>query len=57
MSGSRSYAAWQSAGVARADGEAFPQPNASAQLWIPVAGGPAFLLGPNFYSVKSYNPR
>jgi lytic murein transglycosylase len=56
ISGSRSYAAWQSAGVTRADGEAYPQPNASAQLWIPVEGGPAFLLGPNFYSVKSYNP-
>ena len=55
-SGSRTYAAWQSAGISRADGEAFPQPNATAQLWIPVAGGPAFLLGPNFYSVKSYNP-
>ena len=27
-----------------------------AQMWVPVAGGPAFLLGPNFYSVKSYNP-
>ncbi|NPV21210.1 lytic murein transglycosylase [Bradyrhizobium aeschynomenes] len=56
MSGSRTYAAWQAAGVTRADGQAFPQPNATAQLWIPVAGGPAFLLGPNFYSVKSYNP-
>ncbi|WP_257164540.1 lytic murein transglycosylase [Bradyrhizobium sp. SRS-191] len=56
MSGSRTYAAWQAAGVTRADGESFPQPNASAQLWIPVEGGPAFLLGPNFYSVKSYNP-
>jgi membrane-bound lytic murein transglycosylase B len=55
-SGSRSYAAWASAGVTRADGEGFPQPNASAQMWIPVPGGPAFLLGPNFYSVKSYNP-
>jgi membrane-bound lytic murein transglycosylase B len=55
-SGNRSYAAWASAGVTRADGQPFPQPNASAQLWIPVAGGPAFLLGPNFYSVKSYNP-
>ena len=53
---SRTYAAWSSAGVARADGQPFPQPHASAQLWIPVAGGPAFLLGPNFYSVKSYNP-
>jgi peptidoglycan lytic transglycosylase B len=56
MSGSRSYAAWASAGVTRADGQPFPQPNASAQLWIPVAGGPAFLLGPNFYAVRSYNP-
>ena len=25
-------------------------------MWVPVAGGPSFLLGPNFYSVKSYNP-
>lgn len=54
--GSRSYAAWASAGVTRADGQPFPQPNASAQLWIPVPGGPAFLLGPNFNAVKSYNP-
>ncbi len=53
---SRSYAAWQKAGVARADGEAFPQPNATAKLWVPVPGGPAFLLGPNFYAVRSYNP-
>jgi lytic murein transglycosylase len=56
MSGSRTYAAWASAGVTRADGQPFPQPDASAQLWIPVAGGPAFLLGPNFYAVRSYNP-
>ncbi|MGX1107882.1 MULTISPECIES: lytic murein transglycosylase [Bradyrhizobium] len=55
-SSSRTYAAWASAGVTRADGQPFPQPNASARLWIPVAGGPAFLLGPNFNSVKSYNP-
>jgi membrane-bound lytic murein transglycosylase B len=55
-SGSRSYAAWSSAGVTRADGQTFAQPDAKAQLWIPVPGGPAFLLGPNFYSVKSYNP-
>jgi lytic murein transglycosylase len=54
--GNRSYAAWASAGVARADGESFPQPGASAQLWTPVPGGPSFLLGPNFYSVRSYNP-
>jgi hypothetical protein len=23
---------------------------------VPVQGGPAFLLGPNFYAVRSYNP-
>lgn len=54
--GSRSYAAWASAGVTRADGQPFAQPNASAQMWAPVDGGPVFLLGPNFYAVKSYNP-
>jgi lytic murein transglycosylase len=54
--GNRSYAAWAGAGVARADGAPFPQPNASAQLWTPVPEGPSFLLGPNFYSVRSYNP-
>ena len=56
MRRSRTYAAWADAGVTRADGEAFPQPNASAQMWIPVDDGPAFLLGPNFYAVRSYNP-
>ena len=54
--GNRTYAAWASSGVTRADGQPFPQPTASAQLWVPVPGGPSFLLGPNFYSVKSYNP-
>lgn len=54
--GSRTYAAWASAGVTRADGQPFAQPNASAQMWVPVDGGPVFLLGPNFYAVKSYNP-
>jgi membrane-bound lytic murein transglycosylase B len=54
--GSRTYAAWTAAGVVRADGQPFPQPNASAQLWSPEPGGPAFLLGPNFYAVRSYNP-
>ena len=55
-SGNRTYTAWASAGVARADGQPFPQPQASARMWIPVQGGPAFLLGPNFYAVRSYNP-
>jgi len=53
---SRSYEAWAKAGVVRADGEPFPQPKATAKLWIPVPGGPGFLLGPNFYAVRSYNP-
>jgi len=53
---SRSYDAWQKAGVTRAEGQPFPQPNATAKLWVPTPGGPAFLLGPNFYAVHSYNP-
>src|SRR3954447_2037820 len=53
---SRTYEAWQKAGVSRADGQPCPQPNASAKLWAPVSGGPSFLLGPNFYAVRSYNP-
>jgi lytic murein transglycosylase len=52
----RSYASWQAAGVRRANGDAFPQPNATARLWVPVAGGPAFLIGPSFFAVRSYNP-
>src|SRR5260370_5814978 len=53
---SQSYAAWQKAGVTRADSQAFPHPNATARLWVPVQGGPAFLLGANFYAIRSYNP-
>lgn len=52
----RTYADWQKAGIMRADGQAFPQPEASAQLWVPVAGGPSFLIGQNFFSIKAYNP-
>jgi lytic murein transglycosylase len=54
--GNRSYAAWHAAGFRRADGKVFPHPKASARLWAPVPGGPSFLLGPNFYAVRSYNP-
>ena len=53
---SRTYAAWQALGVTRADGEPFPQPNATARPWMPVPGGPAFLIGANFFAAKSYNP-
>ena len=54
--GRQSYAAWTRAGVARADGQAFPEPQTTARLWVPVTGGPAFLLGANFDAVRSYNP-
>jgi len=54
--GNRSYAQWAAAGVQRADGKPFPRPNDMAKPWTPVAGGPSFLLGPNFFSVRSYNP-
>ena len=49
----RSYAAWQKLGVTRADGGAFPQPDAKARIWVPVQAGPAFLIGPNFLAAKS----
>ena len=54
---SRTYEAWQKAGVTRADGKPFPQPNRRPRSsGSPVPGGPVFLLGPNFYAVRSYNP-
>jgi membrane-bound lytic murein transglycosylase B len=53
---SRSYAAWQKLGLSRADGKPFAHPAHTARLWLPVAGGPAFLIGQNFFAVRSYNP-
>ena len=52
----RPYAKWHELGVRRADGAAFARPNDQAKLWMPVHGGPAFLVGPNFRAVYSYNP-
>ena len=52
----RTYEKWRELGVQRADGAAFARPGDQVKLWLPVAGGPAFLLGPNFRSVYSYNP-
>jgi membrane-bound lytic murein transglycosylase B len=52
----RSYADWEKAGVSRADGRSYAMPNARARGWMPVAGGPKFLIGANFNAVKSYNP-
>ena len=53
---SRSYAKWHELGVRRADGAAFARPDDQVKLWLPVAGGPAFLVGQNFKAVYSYNP-
>lgn len=52
----RSYAKWHGLGIRRADGAAFARPGDHAKLWVPVAGGPAFLIGQNFSAVYSYNP-
>jgi hypothetical protein len=52
----RSYAKWQELGVRRADGASFARPGDQVKLWLPVAGGPAFLVGQNFRAVYSYNP-
>ena len=54
--GNRSYAAWQAAGVRRANGAPYPQPAAVAKPWTPVPGGPKFLIGQNFFAVRTYNP-
>src|SRR5665647_2643301 len=53
---SQPQAKWQELGVRRADGAAFARPDDQVKLWLPVAGGPAFLVGQNFRSVYSYNP-
>jgi lytic murein transglycosylase len=52
----RTYAKWQDLGVRRADGAAFQRPSDHVKLWLPVTGGPAFLVGQNFRAVYSYNP-
>ena len=52
----RNYAEWEKLGAVRADGEPLPDTKTKARPWIPVPGGPAFLLGPNFTAIHSYNP-
>ena len=54
--GNRSIAQWQKSGVAPADGTAFPRPGERAKAWVPVPGGPAFLITQNFFAIRSYNP-
>jgi lytic murein transglycosylase len=52
----RKMSAWDARGLKRADGQPLPPADMTAELWQPVAGGPAFLLGQNFFAVRSYNP-
>jgi membrane-bound lytic murein transglycosylase B len=52
----RTYARWRELGLSRADGKPFTHPGHQARLWLPIAGGPAFLIGQNFFAVRSYNP-
>jgi lytic murein transglycosylase len=54
--GWRSYAQWHALGMSRADGQPFARASDRAKLWVPVLGGPAFLVGQNFYAVHAYNP-
>jgi membrane-bound lytic murein transglycosylase B len=51
----RSSEDWQQLGVTPANGGPMPS-IPGARLWLPVQGGPAFLLGQNFFAVRSYNP-
>jgi membrane-bound lytic murein transglycosylase B len=52
----RTYQRWADLGVRRADGKPFARLKDRTRLWLPVKGGPAFLLGQNFYAARSYNP-
>jgi lytic murein transglycosylase len=47
---------WAGRGVVPANGKPFPRLGERARIWVPVAGGPAFLLTQNFQAVRSYNP-
>jgi membrane-bound lytic murein transglycosylase B len=51
----RPLKAWQERGIKTARGQPFP-PLGGARLWLPVAGGPAFLIGQNLLAFRSYNP-
>ncbi|MBV9348390.1 MAG: peptidoglycan-binding protein, partial [Pseudolabrys sp.] len=52
----RSYGQWHAAAIRRPGNFKFPRENDTAKLWQPVPGGPAFLLGQNFFALRSYNP-
>lgn len=47
---------WHKLGINRVAGRPFPQSNETARFYAPAgAGGPAFLLLPNFRVIKRYN--
>ncbi|MGQ4273526.1 lytic murein transglycosylase [Terrihabitans sp. B22-R8] len=51
-----SLAQWQSLGVRRANGAAFPRPSDQGRLILPGGlTGPAFVVLPNFRVIKRYN--
>jgi lytic murein transglycosylase len=52
----RPYAKWHDLHAARADGQPFARPADEVRLWLPMRGGPAFLVGQNFFAFRSYNP-
>jgi len=53
---SRKLSDWKAMGVTRANGEPLPASSAAMRPWVPVRGGPQFLIGQNFQAVRSYNP-
>lgn len=55
-SGKVSLSKWQSLGVTRVSGKAFPSPSDKAELKaLDGRGGPAFLMTQNFFVLKRYN--
>jgi lytic murein transglycosylase len=48
---------WERLGIRRADGKAFPRPDAAGYLLVPAgAQGPAFVMLRNFRAIMGYNP-
>src|SRR5829696_7049956 len=43
-------------GVGRIEGAASPRSGDEMRLWLPERGGPAFLIGQNYFAFRSYNP-
>lgn len=52
----RTIGQWRDAGIKISDPALDAASSMRAKLWVPVQNGPAFLIGQNFQSAKSYNP-